>query len=82
MNSIDDTDTSPPQAVELSPEQVDYRRRELNDLSRLNNAMFSWVCSDNLAMTPFVAAMFDKTDPIADKCKATRSWDMTIQGDF
>jgi stage II sporulation SpoE-like protein len=78
MNNDDEAKPGPVQAAELSPAE----RLELKDLSRLNSAMFSWVCSDNLAMTSFLAAMFDKTDPSIDKCEATRSWDMTLQGDF
>lgn len=82
MNDTYETSDGRAGAVELTPGQIDYRRQELRDLSRLNNAMFSWVCNDNLATTSFLSAIFDKTTPDADQCQATRPWDLTIQGDF
>jgi hypothetical protein len=79
---MNEVGVQPSQTVELSPGQVAYRRQELKDLSRLNRAMFRWVYSGDPTAMSFFAAMFDKTDPSKDGCEATRSWDMTIQGDF
>jgi Stage II sporulation protein E (SpoIIE) len=80
--AMNDDDEATAQPTQADPSRTEVAREELKDLSRLNNAMYRWVYSDNLATTSFLAAMWDMTDPSKDKCEVSRSRDMTIQGDF
>ena len=72
----------PPVSGGMSEARIDAVRDELNNLSRLNAALFRWVFSGESVEREFFAARFDKTDPVADGCDVSRGWDLRIEGDF